>query len=217
MLQLEAKIRKIKKKKVKSLRRNKILPAVLYGSKIKDSLLLEVDEKEFEKVYSLAGESSLISLKVGDKNIPVLIHEIQKDRLTGKLIHIDFYNPSLEKEVEVTVPIILEGEALAVKELGGTLVKNIAELKVKSVPDKLPHEIKVDISVLKTFEDRILIKDLKLPEGVKVSHSPEEILFFVAKPEKVEEELEKPIEEKVEQVEKVKKPEKEDKKELQEE
>lgn len=217
MLQLEAKIRKIKKKKVKSLRRNKILPAVLYGSKIKDSLLLEVDEKEFEKVYSLAGESSLVSLKVGDKNIPVLIHEIQKDRLTGKVIHIDFYNPSLEKEVEVTVPIILEGEALAVKELGGTLVKNIAELKVKSVPDKLPHEIKVDISVLKTFEDRILIKDLKLPEGVKVSHSPEEILFFVAKPEKVEEELEKPIEEKVEQVEKVKKPEKEDKKELQEE
>lgn len=217
MLQLEAKIRKIKKKKVKSLRRNKILPAVLYGSKIKDSLLLEVDEKEFEKVYSLAGESSLISLKVGDKNIPVLIHEIQKDHLTDKVIHIDFYNPSLEKEVEVTVPIILEGEALAVKELGGTLVKNIAELKVKSVPDKLPHEIKVDISVLKTFEDRILIKDLKLPEGVKVSHSPEEILFFVAKPEKVEEELEKPIEEKVEQVEKVKKPEKEDKKELQEE
>ena len=87
--------------------------------------------------------------------------------------------------------------------MGGTLIKEIQELEVKALPEKLPHEIKVNIENLKTFEDEILIKDLKLPEGVKIQREPDEIVAVVTPPEKVEEELEKPIEEKVEEVEKV--------------
>jgi large subunit ribosomal protein L25 len=106
----------------------------------------------------------------------------------------------LEKEVEVNVPIIIEGEAPAVKELGGTLVKNLSNIVVKSLPHKLPKEIKVNVSSLKTFDDHILVKDLVLPEGVKTVRGGDDIIVFVAKPEKVEEELQKPIEEKVEEV-----------------
>ncbi len=205
MLSLSAKIRKELGKKVKALRKKGILPAILYGPKIKN-LPLEIDLKEFEKVYKEARESSLISLSVKGKKEKylVLIHGVAKDPLTGKLIHVDFYQPRLEEEVEVTIPIIFEGESRAVKDLGGTLVKNISELEVKALPQKLPHEIRVNIEKLKTFEDNILIKDLKLPEGVKILRAPEEILAFVAPLEKVEEELVKPIEEKVEEVEKVK-------------
>ena len=204
MLSLSVKIRKEFGKKVKTLRKKGLLPAVLYGPKIK-AMALELDEKEFEKVYQEAGESSLISLQVLGKKekYPVLIHEVARDPLTEKPIHVDFYQPQLEEEVEVTIPIIFEGESPAVKELGGTLVKNISELEVKALPQKLPHEIRVNVSQLKSFEDNILIKDLKLAEGVKISRAPEEILAFVAPPEKVEEELVKPIEEKVEEVEKV--------------
>jgi large subunit ribosomal protein L25 len=212
MLSLSAKIRKEVGKKTETLRKRGLLPAVLYGPGIKSALPLELDYKSFEKAYNAAGESSLISLEVNGKKFLVLIHDLKRNPLGEKLIHVDFYQPRLEKEVEVTVPITFEGEPIAVKDLGGTLVKNISELEVKALPQKLPHEIKVDIEKLKTFEDHILVKDLKLPEGVKISKDPKEIVAFVSPLEKVEEELVKPIEEKVEEVEKAeeeKKPEEE--------
>lgn len=202
MLNLSAKIRKEKRKKTKKLRQDDILHAVLYGPKLKN-ISLEVNLKEFEKIYKEAGET-LISLDVeGDKKYQVLIHDVQYHPLTGKPIHVDFYQPLLTEEVETTVPLIFEGEAPAVKILGGTLVKNISEIEVRALPQKLPKEIKINIEVLKTFEDSILIKDLKLPEGVKTLKNPDEIVALVVPPEKVEEELEKPIEERVEEVERI--------------
>ena len=229
MLTLAAKIRQDFGKKVKSLRKKGILPGILYGPKIHPvkprkagippkaelfnrvkSLPLEINLKEFEKIYKAAGESSLISLEVDPstgsgqaKKFLVLIHELARDPLTEKPIHVDFYQPRLEKEIEVRIPLIFEGETLAVKDLGGTLVKNISELIVKALPQNLPHEIKVNIEKLKTFGDSVKILDLKLPEGVKVQRSPEEIVAHVLAPGKVEEELVKPVEEKVEEVEKV--------------
>jgi len=213
MLSLSANIRKTLGKKVKSLRKKDILPGVLYGPKIKP-LPLEIDLKEFEKIYKETGESTLISLEVVDlkRKYLVLIHDLEKDPVTDRIIHIDFYQPSLEEEVTAAVPIIFEGVSLAVKELGGTLVRNIHELEVKALPQNLPHEIKVDISKLKTFEDDILVKDLVVPKEVKILKDPEESVALVTPPEKVEEELEKPVEEKVEEVEEEKKEEREEEK-----
>lgn len=211
MLTLSAKIRKELGKKTKSLREKGTLPAILYGPEIKESLPLEIDYKAFEKIFKEAGESSLISLEIqGEKPISreqekflVLIHDIEHDPLTGKPIHVDFYQPRLEEEIEAMVQIVFEGEAPAIKELGGTLVKNISEVEVKALPQRLPKEIKVNVESLQTFEDHILIKDLKIAEGIKILKEPEEIVASVTPPERVEEELEKPIEEKVEEVEKV--------------
>lgn len=202
MLSLSAKIRKELGKKVKTLRKEDVLPAVLYGPKIKN-FNLEVDLKEFERIYHEAGESSLISLSAEGKDFSVLIHSIQFDPLTGKAIHVDFYQPSLKEETEAKIPLVFEGEAPAVRGLGGTFIKNVSELEVKAIPTELPKEIKVDISKLKTFEDNILIKDLVVPKGVKILRNPEDILAWVSLPEKIEEELAKPIEEKVEEVKEV--------------
>lgn len=217
MLTFSAKIRKETGRKTKALRRKGIVPAVLYGSKIKENLLLELDSKTFEKTYKEAGESSLLSLDIAGKKFLVLINEVKKNSLTGEIIHVDFFQPKLEKEVEVAVPIIFEGIAPAVKDFGGTLVKSISEIEVKALPQKLPHEIKVDISVLKTFEDAILVKDLIISKEVKILKEPDETVVFVAEPEKVEEELEKPVEEKVEEVEKVEQKEKKEETEVKEE
>jgi len=203
MLTLSARIRKDLGKRAKILRKKGILPGVLYGPKMKTAAPIEINLKEFEKIYKAAGESSLISLEVDKKKFLVLIHEVARDPLTDKLFHIDFYQPSLEKEVTVTLPLVFEGEALAVKDSGGTLVKNISEIEVKAFLQNLPHEIKVNIENLKTFADNIKILDLKLPEGVKVQRAAGEIVAHVLAPVKVEEELVKPIEEKVEEVEKV--------------
>jgi len=87
---------KIRKEKPKALRKKGLLPAVLYGPKIKKSLSLELDYKAFEKAYQQAGESSLLKLLIKDepkKEYQVLIHEVQKDPLTGKFLHVDFYQP----------------------------------------------------------------------------------------------------------------------------
>src|SRR3989339_210022 len=153
MISLNAKIRKETGKKTDALREANRIPAVVYGHKVKN-LPLDIDYKDFQKVLREAGESSLIELSVeGDpafakasageeKKKMVLIHEIQKDPVSDKFIHIDFFQASLTEEVQVKVPLVLDGTSLAVKDLGGTLVKNISELEVKALAKNLPHEIK---------------------------------------------------------------------------
>jgi len=212
MIKLSAKIRKDKKKETGKI------PGVVYGPGVKN-ISLEVDYETFKKVFDQTGESSLVSLEIeGEKKErPVLIHEIQREPVSGKFIHIDFYQPSLKQEVEVQIPLVFEGIAPAVKELGGTLVKEIQEIKVKALPQNLPHDIKVDISVLNTFEDEVKIKDLPIPADVKVQRGLEEIVAKVVPATKVEEELAKPVEEKVEEVEKVEKEKKEKEEEAPEE
>jgi len=215
MIKLSAKIRKEIGRKTNDLRRADRIPGVVYGHKIKN-VSLDIDYKEFEKVYRKAGVNSLIELDVagdpasakataGEGKKIVLIHDLQKDAISDKFIHIDFFETSAKEEVAVKVPLIFEGVALAVKDLGGTLVKNISELEVKALPQNIPHEIKVSIDKLNTFEDRIFVKDLALPSDIKISVKPDDVVASVASPAKVEEELAKEIEEKVEDVEKVEK------------
>lgn len=205
MISLLVKIRKGLGKEARKMRKRNILPGVLYGPELKKAQPLEMDYKTFEKVYKEAGESSLISLEIqGEgKKYLVLIHEVQRDPLTEEIIHVDFYQAPLGEEIVAKIPLVFEGTAPAVKDLGGTLVKNISEVEVKALPQKLPKEIKIEVGGLKTFEDNIKISDLRLPEEVKILKEPEEIVASVSPPEKVEEELVKPIEEKVEEVERV--------------
>jgi len=212
MLKLSAKVKK-ENEKIEDLKNKGFLPAVLYGPKIKN-INLAMDKKEFEKIFNEAGESSLIDLGVeGDKNkYLVLIHDFQQDPVSNNFIHIDFYQPALDEETEATVPLEFIGEAPAVKELGGTLVKNLKEVEVKALPQNLPHSIKVNVEKLKTFEDSFMIKDLVLPQEVKIERDLEDIIVLVTAPEKVEEELEKPVEEGVKEVERVGEKEKEEKK-----
>ncbi|MDO8486512.1 MAG: 50S ribosomal protein L25 [Candidatus Staskawiczbacteria bacterium] len=206
MISISAKTRNDFGRKTKSTRKADKIPAVVYGPGVKNASIV-IDYKDFQKTFKQAGESSLIELIVeGEKEKrPVLIHEIQKDPVSDKFIHVDFFQASLKEEVEATVPLVFFGTALAEKDLGGTLVKNITEVEVKALPQNLPHEIKVSIDGLKTFGDHILIKDLILPDNVKVLKKPDEIIASVAEQQKIEEELEKPIEENVENVEKIEK------------
>jgi len=203
MLNLSAQTRK-KDEKPEALRRQGKLIAILYGPETKNKLL-KLDYRSFEKIFAEAGKSSLISIEVeGTKEkVPVLIHEVQRDSLTEKFLHVDFYQPKLKEKMEAKIPLVFEGESKAVKDLEGTLIKNIQELEIKALPKDLPREIRVSVESLKTFEDNILIKDLKLPKEIEILKKPDEVIASVSAPEKVEEELQKPIKEKVEEVKKV--------------
>ena len=174
------------------LRKNGKTPAVLYGPKTKTAALL-VDGKELERVYREAGESTLIDLDFEGTKIPVLIHEVQRHPVSDKIIHVDFYQPPLDKKVEISVPLVFEGEAPAVKEMGGTLLRNIQEIEVLVLPQNLPHEITVSVEGLKTFEDRILVKDLIYGAEVEIHREADDVVAQVVPAEDVEKELAEPV------------------------
>jgi len=212
MLELNAKVREILGKKVKTLREKGIIPAVIYGEKIK-SVPLEVDYKEFEKAYEEAGESTIIKLKIKGskaktKEENVLIHKIGRDPVYDKFNHIDFRQVRMDKLISAEVQLVFIGKSSVVDIEGGTLIKGITEVEVKALASNLPREIKVDISVLKTFDDLIQVKDLKIPENVEILAKPEEAVASVLPP-RTKEELEA-LEEKTEEVEKAGEEEKEE-------
>lgn len=188
----------------KKLKRDKeTIPAVLYGKGI-ENLLVQVKNKDFQDVYSQVGESAIFRLSLeGKDERNVIIKEVQRDILDGGPIHADFYQVRMDEETEAMVEIEFVGEAPAVKELGGVLVKNIDEVEVRCLPGNLPPKIVVDVSRLKNFDDHIYVKDLKVLEKVELLVDSETVVAMVSPPRSEEElaELETEVKEDVTQVE----------------
>jgi len=184
----------IGQKREKGEKQENMVSGILYGPKIKENVLIKVNLKEFEKVLSEAGESSMIDLKIESEKYPVLIKAVVKNVLNEKPTHVDFYQPKLDEKAQAIVVLVFEGESLAIKTLGGTLVRSISEIEVTALPQDLPSEIKVSIEKLETFEDSITVKDLELPRGVEVSRDLEDVVASVTPP-RAEEELEVKTEE----------------------
>lgn len=210
---LSVQTREVTGKGVKNLRKQNLIPAVIYGKGVSPKNLV-VEYLPFSRLYKEAGESTLIDLKI-DEGAPVkvLIQAVQVDPLTGKFTHIDFYQVKMTEKIRAEVLLKFVGESPAVKELGGTLVKSVDKIEIECLPQDLVHEIEVDISALKTFEDRIHVKDLKIPASVKVLADMGVTVATVEAPlsaEELKKELETPVEEKVEEVSVVEKEKKEE-------
>jgi large subunit ribosomal protein L25 len=200
-IELKAKIREVVGKKVKNLRKEGLVPAVVYGHKIEARNLL-VNAIELGKVYDKAGESALIDLEVAGKKVNALIHDIQHDPMSGKISHVDFFEVNMKEEVETEIPLEFVGESEAVKAHGGVLIKNMDEVMVKCLPADLPEKYEIDISKLATFDDVIAIKDLKISDKVEIMMDPETVIALVAAPRTEESmaELETKVEEDVTKV-----------------
>ncbi len=175
-------------KQLAKLRQGGVLPAVVYGPK-EEAMAIKLDQKEFEKVFKEAGESSVLVLSGAGDDKEVLVQDVAYDVIKGGVEHVDFYAIEKGKEVTVNVPLEFVGEAPAIK-LGGSLTKALHEIEVTCKPASLPHEIVVDVSSLATFEDHIRVKDLNIPSGVKVENDPEETVAVVTE---VKEEVEEPV------------------------
>ncbi len=186
-----------------SLRRQGDIPAVLYGHGLK-SRSLRVGEKKFSGAFKEAGHTSIISLNLASSDErPVLIREVQLHPVKGDILHVDFYQVRMDEKTTADVPIVFKGEAPAVKDRGGVLVRSIDVVELEALPQHLPHDIQVDISILTDFDQVIHVKDLSLPKGVELLHEPEEVVASV-QPPRTEEELEAELaEEAAEDVEKV--------------
>jgi large subunit ribosomal protein L25 len=174
------------------IREEGFVPAVFYGPKEK-SASISISAKEFDKVWKKAGESSVIVLKGEFGEHEALIHDIDRDPVTDKIKHADFYVIEKGKKIKVSIPIEFIGVSPAVKDLGGVLVKVIHEVEIESMPKDLPHSLVVDISALVDFNSQITAKDIKLPSGVLLTTKPDEIIVLASMPKEEKEEDVKPL------------------------
>jgi large subunit ribosomal protein L25 len=162
-----------------AIRAQDLIPAVYYGAG-KDAVSIAIPAREFIKVYKEAGENTAVTLTIGAEKISTLIHDMQRDAVTGTITHVDFLIIDMKKEIEVAIPLEFIGTADAEKNGLGTVVKVIHEVEVKALPNDLPHNFEIDITALATLEDQIHVKDIKLPKGVTMITDGEEVVALVS-------------------------------------
>ena len=179
--EIEAKEREIIGKKVKALRREGLLPAVIYGSGM-DPMPITLNTKEIRQILSMIGANTLVTIKLGKKEHLALVRDIQREVIMRNLLHIDFQAVSLEESITTTVPVVTVGEAPAVKDLNALLIISLEELEIEAKAKDLPDTISVDISELVEIGDHIRVKDLVIPGDVTILDDPEETVIVVAAP-----------------------------------
>jgi len=175
--------------KVKDLRDAGFLPAVVY-SQGHDALAIKILRGTLLKLmHQHHLENTIINLKIKDdkpaKGRPCLVKEIQHHPVSEEIIHVDFIEISLSKAIKVNVPIEIKGEAVGVKQEGGSLEHLLWEIEVECLPTNIPKNIQVDITALKMGES-IYVKDIVLPEGTKALNDPAAIVLHVIAPMKEE-------------------------------
>jgi large subunit ribosomal protein L25 len=177
----------------KRLRREGLVPGVVYG-KGQDSTPVQVDAKTFETLYRAAGKTSVVKFRLpgASRATSGFIKSVQRNPLTGRAIHVDYFLVNLKEEMEVDVPLVVTGEAPAVTELGGTLLQNLSTLRVRALPNDIPHEVEVNVSTLVSMDLAIHVSDLSLNRDlVTVVADPDTLVATVVPPRiEVEEEPE---------------------------
>jgi large subunit ribosomal protein L25 len=169
----------------RSLRRQGHVPGVVYRAGA--SQPIKLNKKEVSSfINSTGGAQVIVNLRFPDGDAKVaLLKDFQIDPVKGELLHTDFFEVSMLEAVTVTVPVIAVGEAIGVKRDGGVLQHIVREIEIESLPDKIPGHIDVDISGLEVGAS-VHVSDLKVPEGVKILNSPDEVIVNVAEARKEE-------------------------------
>lgn len=181
-LQISVDARTASGKRTKNLRAQGIVPGVLFGKKV-GSVPVQLDAKAFEALYREAGRTSIIRVSVGDGgSTSAIIKGVQRNPLTGRAIHVDFFALDLTHEMQADVPIAFTGTAPGVEETGGSLFTSLDHIKVRSLPSDMPHEISVDVSSLVDLDAAILVRDISLGENVTILNEADELIAKIMPP-----------------------------------
>jgi len=187
---LKAEKRTIFGSKVKQLRRTGVVPANLFGKTI-DSLAIQVNAVEFNRVYKDAGETSLIWVSVAgeDKERPTLVTSVALNPITGDKLHVDFHQVNLKEKVTANVPVEITGESELVNTNEAVLSQSLNEIEIEALPTEIPESIVFDISSLKEIGDHLLVSDAKVSADVEIKTDPEQMVVSLQEPQKEEEPL----------------------------
>lgn len=185
---LNATTRTVLGKKVESLRVQGITPAHLYGPGV-SSQSLQIETQELISIIGTAGEHTPVSLSIDDQDdqVTVFIRDVHIHPIKENLIHVDLYQVDIAKKIEVNVPVRIDGEAPAVRKLGGSIFQSIHNLKLECIPTDIPEYIMVNVGELDAFDKAIRVGDLTLSSDITVKDDQNDIVVRVAPPKAVEE------------------------------
>lgn len=198
-IELRAQPRSLIGRKVRQLRRQGLVPAVVYGRN-SPTLAIQVEENALERVLRRAGFTHLINLQIENGGSPasemVLVREVQRHPIRRNLLHVDFYRVVMTEKLRVEVPIRLVGEAPVVA-AGATLIQNLDAIEVECLPADIPEVIQVDVSGLTDASQSISVADLVIPPKVTVLSDPKALVVSVTyaageEAEEAEEEMAEP-------------------------
>ena len=186
-IELAAENRTVTGKKVNQLRRQGIIPAVVYGHHVA-ATTIQVNERELNHVLHRAGMTHLLNIQLaGGDGLVALVKHIQRESTTQRVTHVDFQAVSMDEPIVTTVPILLEGASPAVDD-GGTLLHSLTSVEIRALPANLIDSVSVDISGLTDYDAAIHVSDLKVPSDVEILNDPEELVAKVTPPRVQEEE-----------------------------
>ena len=176
-MDLTAHTREIRGKKVKTLRRQGITPVHVFGHGIEPEAL-QCDTIDLQQILAQAGTTGIVGLKVDKsrKKRNVMVREVQKEPRSGQLLHVDFYQIRMEEKLKVDVPIVLTGEAPALKLKENFLSHELDSLSVECLPDDIPNHIEVDVSILEEADQSIYVEDIVLGKEITVLNNPDQLI-----------------------------------------
>ena len=194
-IELHAVRRDVLGKKVRFLRRQGVTPVHVFGHGI-ESLALQCDTANLQRVLTRSGQTRVINLKIDDEKSPrtVMAREVQQDVLKGSLLHVDFYQVKMTEVIEVEVPIVLVGEAPALKNKENMLAQELNTLSVQCLPATIPDSIEVDVSSLAEPDEAIRVRDIIPGEGITILNDPEVMLARITAQREIIEEVPEAVE-----------------------
>jgi len=185
-------------KQVRALRREGLIPAVLYGPRM-DPINVSLEARTSSRVLGKMTASSLVTVLLDGKEYPALVREKQRNFIKGNLLHVDFQVISMTEKLRTKVGVELVGESPVVDEFMAVLVNGLEELEVECLPSDLPERIIVDVSNLANIGDGIYVKDIVVSDKVDILDNMEEMIVFATssyeEPEEEEVEVEEDLEE----------------------
>jgi large subunit ribosomal protein L25 len=174
------------KNAARRLRASGMLPAVLYGDGDGASTALAVPDRVVDYTLQHIGDNALYDIDLGAGGSTARIVDVQRDPVSGRLLHVDFAPVDMQRRIEVTVPLHVVGEAPGTEE-GGVLQQVAYEVQIETLPGDIPQELTLDVSSL-GMNENLTLADLRLPEGITLVSDPEEVAAIVTAPTEITEE-----------------------------
>ena len=193
-IKIKAHHRGLTGKKVKVLRSEGKLPAIVYGKDV-EPLPILLDLREATRVLRDVSRSSLLTLEIDGKEYDALVRERQRNVISGEYLHIDFLAVSLTEKVRTLVNVVLEGEAPAINDFNAVLITGLDRVEVECLPSDLPEKIVVDVFSIESIGDGVYVKDLIFPPNVEILEDLEDMIVVATAPTLIVEEIEEEIEE----------------------
>jgi large subunit ribosomal protein L25 len=176
------------KNNARRLRAQGMTPAVLYGDGDGENVVLAVPTKVVDYTLQHVGDNALYDVNLGGErgDLTARVVDVQRNPVTGKLVHVDFAPVDMRQRIVITVPLAIVGESPGVAE-GGVLQQVAYEVEAETLPGDIPQEVTVDVSGL-GLNENLTLGDVTFPEGVTLVSDPEEVAATVTPPTEITEE-----------------------------